>query len=312
MREAYPGFKKTLRDLRDGGEPEVYERVDLRAWTALGVGGQADLLVRCRTAGGVQRVIDLLAAHGLPWLVLGAGSRLVPADAGLRIPVLNLSGNLGLWELDLDGVVAGGGANLAQVCRAAARAGLSGLESFAFGFGTVGGAVQAVASGHLALADVLEWVDLARPGAPAERFCAGGSSRKRRHSDLGVALERRVVLRARLRLSADGLSAINARLQAAGQRRLGPQARATAPVFADTEGEDAGSLLARSGCLGLSAGGVKLSESYPNAVETSRTARSEHVAELCRRARQQVFEVTGTSLVCALRFVDDDGRVFEP
>jgi len=27
VRETYPGFKKHLRDLREGGEPEIHERV---------------------------------------------------------------------------------------------------------------------------------------------------------------------------------------------------------------------------------------------------------------------------------------------
>lgn len=118
-------LKKHLRALREGGEPEVHERVDLRAWTALGVGGPADLVIRCRSADGLQRVIDLLATHGQPWLVLGAGSRLVPPSRGLRVPVLNLSGNLALWELDLDGAVAGGwcqpGTGVSRCCTDRAR-----------------------------------------------------------------------------------------------------------------------------------------------------------------------------------------------
>jgi UDP-N-acetylmuramate dehydrogenase len=312
VRETYPGFKKHLRDLREGGEPEIHERVDLRAWTALGIGGQADLLVRCRTAGGVQRVIDLLATHGLPWLVLGAGSRLVPCDRGLRIPVLNLSGNLGLWELDLDGVVAGGGANLAQVCRAAARAGLSGLEWFAFSSGSVGGAVQAAVAGQRSFRQVLDWVDLARPGASVERIRIADRSRSRGDADHGLELDRRVALRARIRLAGDDLSAINARLQTAGRRKLRHQPRSTSPVFADPKGGSAASLLESAGCAGMSAGGVRISERFPNHVEASRTARSEHVVELCRRARQRVLEATGTKLEYALCFVDEDGRALEP
>ena len=117
----------------------------------------------CRSADGLQRALDVLATHGHGWLVLGAGSRLVPSDRGLRVPVLNLSGNLGLWELDLDGAVAGGGANVAQVCRAAARTGMSGIDHLMGTGSSVGGAVQASSHGHLQLAGVLDWVDVGRP-----------------------------------------------------------------------------------------------------------------------------------------------------
>jgi UDP-N-acetylmuramate dehydrogenase len=226
--------------------------------------------------------------------------------------VLNLTGNLGLWELDLDGVVAGGGANLAQVCRAAARAGLSGLEWFTFSSGSVGGAVQAAVAGQRALRQVLDWVDLARPGASVQRVRLGDRSRSRGAADHDFELERRIVLRARLRLAGDDLSAINARLQSAGRRKLRRQPRSTAPVFADPQGGSAASLLESAGCAGMSTGGARLSERFPNHVEASRTARSEHVAELCRRARQRVLEATGTELEYALCFVDEDGRALDP
>jgi UDP-N-acetylenolpyruvoylglucosamine reductase len=83
-------------------------------------------------------------------------------------------------------------------------------------------------------------------------------------------------------------------------------------VFADPKGGTAASLLERAGCSGMSAGGVRFSERLPNHVEASRTARSEDVAELCRRARQRVLEATGTDLKYALCFVDEDGRVVDP
>ena len=169
MQDAFRSLKKHLRDIREGGEPELHERVDLRAWTGLGVGGQADLLIRCRTADGVHTALDLFAAHGLPWLCLGAGSRLVPADRGLRIPVLNLSGNLGLWELDLDGVVAGGGANLAQVCRAAARTGLSGMENLTVTADSVGG-------GEVIVAESVAGVGVIISGPQAPRSKASTTS----------------------------------------------------------------------------------------------------------------------------------------
>ena len=306
MQDAFRNFKKHLRDVREGGEPELHERVDLRAWTALGVGGQADLLIRCRTADGVQTALDLFAAHGLPWLTLGAGSRLVPADRGLRIPVLNLSGNLGLWELDLDGVVAGGGANLAQVCRAAARTGLSGMEAFTATADSLGGAVQAAVRGHLALDEILDWVDIARPGTPVERT----RTRERRQGEPGVKLNmsRAVVVRARLQLAGDGLSAIHSRIEKVGVNRLRRQPRSTAPFFADPPDDRAERLLVDAGCLGMTVRGARVSERFPNRVHAARTARADDVAELCRQVRQKIVDKTGISLTPALQFVDDEGR----
>jgi len=303
-------LKSDLRSLQEGGEPEIHERVDLRAWTALGVGGQADLLIRCRSADGLQRALDLLTAYGREWLVVGSGSRLVPPDYGLRVPILNLSGNLGLWELDVDGAVASSGANLAQVCRAAARSGLGGFGALMAASGTVGGAVHSAHRGHFPLAGVLEWADLARPGAPVERVRPTVSVGHGR--GLTLNLERRVILRARLKLSKDSLSSLRIRLNDEGLKRWQRQPRMAGPVFVGPDGVRAEALLAKTGCLGLVVGSARLSEGSPNRIRTGRSARAGDVVELIQTARQKVLDRAGVRLESALSFVDERGRALEP
>jgi len=300
-------LKKHLRELRENGEPEVHERVDLRAWTALGVGGTADLLVRCRSAGGLQRVIDLFAAHGLRWLVLGAGSRLVPPDRGLRAPVVNLSGNLGLWELDLDGAVAGGGANLAQVCRAATRTGLTGMEGLLTASSSVGGAVHAAVHGILPIGGIFDWIDLGRPGQAIERIRP-----RERKEGLAVNLERRVVVRARLQL-ADAAASANHRLTVGNRlARLQRMTRSTAPCFASPVADEVENLLRKAGCPGMAVGGVRLMQRFPNRLSTTRSARASDVAQLVREILARVEERTGVTLRPTLCFVDENGRPSEP
>jgi UDP-N-acetylmuramate dehydrogenase len=303
-------LKKDLRSLQQGGEPEIHERVDLRAWTALGVGGTADLLIRCRSADGLQRALDLLATHGRQWLVLGSGSRLVPSDRGLRVPVLNLSGSLGLWELELEGAVAGGGAMMAQVCRAAARTGLPGTQPLAAASSTVGGVIQASGRGDFPLDGVLDWVEVARPGAAVERLrlttrSVEPDSRRR------LDLRRRVVIRARLHLAADGRHDLHRRRGDAG----GPpprRPRTTAPVFVGSEGVRAETVLADAGCLGLTVGGASLASDGANRVSTAKNARAAEVLDLVRLARDRVTARTGTVLRSALCFVDEDGEGIDP
>jgi UDP-N-acetylmuramate dehydrogenase len=303
-------LKKHLRALREGGEPEVHERVDLRAWTALGVGGPADLVIRCRSADGLQRVIDLLATHGQPWIVLGAGSRLVPPDRGLRVPVLNLSGNLALWELDLDGAIAGGGANLAQVYRAAARTGLGGMEAMITTASSVGGAVHAAVHDLFPLAGKLDWVDLGRPGRPVERIRPGIGPRG--NGGLGIDLDRRVVLRARLQLAGHGASNQNFVLDEGKPRRIQRMPRSTAPCFVAPVGNRVDDLLREAECPGMVVGGVRLSRRFPNRICASRSAHPSDVAQLTCNVQGRVVERTGVVLRHALCFVDEDGAAVEP
>ena len=259
-------LKTDLRSLQVGGEPEIHERVDLRAWTVLGVGGVADLLIRCRSADGLQRALDLLAAHGRHWLVVGSGSRLVPSDYGLRVPVVNLSGNLGLWELDMSGAVASGGANLAQVCRAAARTGLGGSRAL---------------------------------------MAASGCARPR--PSCGNTASARVVLRARLKLSRDGLAVLRNRLDQGAPGPWQRQPRSARPVFVGPENHRAEAILAETRCLGMSVGAVRLSQRVPNLIRTARSARSADVLELVQAARQRAMDRAGVDLEPCLCFVDEQG-----
>lgn len=301
-------LRTDLRSLQQGGDPEIHERVDLRAWTALGVGGPADLLIRCRSGDGLQRALDLLATHGQRWLVLGSGSRLVPPDRGLRVPLLNLSGTLGLWELDLEGAVAGGGANLAQVCRAAARTGLPAFDTSVTAPGTIGGAVEASLRGHHPCNGLIRWVDVARPGRPAERirFRDDGSPGS------GFDLTRGVAVRARLQLSRvppveapDGADEFP---RPASIR----QPRSAWPFVIAEPGSRAGELVADMGRRGVAAGGAQLSPEHFNRVCTSRSARSADVLELARAVAEEAVRLTGLELRSALRFVDEDGGAIVP
>lgn len=306
MLNGSPNLKKDLRSVREDGEPEIHERVDLRAWTVLGVGGLADLLIRCRSADGLQRALDVLATHGQTWLVLGAGSRLVPPDRGLRVPVLNLSGGLGLWELDLDGAVAGGGANMAQLCRAAARTGLAGTEALLAIGSSVGGAVVAAAQEHLQLAPLLDWVEFARPGRAVERIQLPDRRGSRTHFDLDM--DRRVVVRARLQLVGEGASSTTSRKSLRHQRRAQRPPRSAEPLFVDPIGGRAEALLTDANCVDLKVGGARLSDRHPNRLCTSKTGRAADVLELTRMARDRVLERDDIDLEPAIVFVDEDGR----
>ena len=301
-----PNLKKDLRSIRENGEPEIHERVDLRAWTALGVGGLADLLIRCRSADGLQRALDVLATHGQTWLVLGAGSRLVPPDRGLRVPVLNLSGGLGLWELDLDGAVAGGGANLAQLCRAAQRTGLSGPDDLLNTGSSVGGAVHSATKGDMNLAPVLDWVELARPGRAIERVQL--PDRRGSRAVVNLDLSRSVVVRARLQLASDRTPSLTAQSGLRRRQREQRPPRSADPLFINPVDGKAEAYLTNANCLELKVGGARLSNQRPNRIFTAKTARTSDVLELTRRIRDRVLERDEIELKPAIRFVDEDGE----
>ena len=69
---------------------EVHEDVPLGALTSLGVGGAARFFARIRHSDDVSRVVDWAARRGLALTVLGGGSNVVVADAGVDGLVVTL------------------------------------------------------------------------------------------------------------------------------------------------------------------------------------------------------------------------------
>jgi UDP-N-acetylmuramate dehydrogenase len=115
----------------------------LAPFTWFRVGGPADVLFLPADA---DDLIDFLRAlpDAVPLTVLGVGSNVIVRDGGVEGVVIRLAGRA-FASTDIDAansrVVAGPGALDAAVARAAAKAGIAGLEFYAGVPGTIGGAL---------------------------------------------------------------------------------------------------------------------------------------------------------------------------
>jgi len=304
-------LKTLLREFRLGGDLEVHERIDLGAWTTLAIGGLGDLLIRCSTASAGQRAIDLLASHGLRWLVLGAGSRIVAPDRGLRIPLLHLAGELQRLVVAEDGgLVVGAGAKLAQISGSLARSGPPELDRLIGEPGSAGGDLRAAALGEPStVIDLADWIEVARPGAGTTR----GAPRDTGAAwAAGLGEGRAVITRVRLRPGQPS-QPVRALRVGAARRPVGPLRGRVAPVvFQDPPGGSAATLLARAGCEVLRFGGARVADWSSNAIVTTAACSARDVAELYRMMRDRVAERCGVRLACRLWFLDEQGTRVEP
>ena len=127
----------------------------LARYTAMRIGGPADLLVVCESVAEVRETVQAAQACGVSWMLLGGGCNVLVADAGVRAVVIvnhaakvwfsePEAGHMGDgWDRPLPphAVRAEAGALIALLARATVERGLGGLE-WATGLpGTVGGAV---------------------------------------------------------------------------------------------------------------------------------------------------------------------------
>lgn len=270
--------------------------VALASLVTIGTGGPARYVADAHDAAAVAEALRFAADEGLAVSVVGAGSNLLPPDAGFDGLVLRLKGALAEVEVDGDLVICGGGASLPKAARRAARAGLADLEWGVQVPGTVGGAVRMNAGCYGGdVAGSLAWAELAGEGA---RRAGDELDFAYRHSNVAAG---QVVTRAAFRLPRGDPDRVRARLEELRQIRIATQPRGVR-TFGSTfknppdRAETAGVLLDRAGAKGLRSGGAHLSEVHANFVENDRHATTADVATLIDLARARVHDAFGVTL----------------
>ncbi|MER3443994.1 MAG: UDP-N-acetylmuramate dehydrogenase [Meiothermus sp.] len=250
------------------------ERLPLSKLTTLGVGGPAEVWT-------VETPEDLARATEAPYRVLGNGSNLLVADAGVPERVIALGGVFKEW--DLAGWV-GAGALVSTLLLKSARLGLSGLEGLHGVPAQVGGAVKMNAGTRFGeMAGALELVEIFHDGAlhvyrPEE---LGFSYR---HSALPPGS---VVTRVRLRLLKAGEEAVRAKIALVDAARKGqPKKKSAGCAFKNPAGDSAGRLIDRAGLKGLAVGRAMISHEHGNFIVNLGGATAREVYALLRRVQR--------------------------
>ncbi len=303
-----------------GAKPIVHE--PLARHTTFHIGGPADLYAPVDSVALLSALAELAAARGIPCTVLGGGSNVLVADAGLRGLVI---GN-GCREMRLGEppagapgrtgaaqVIADSGAPLAGLARWSIRQGLTGLEWAVSVPGTVGGAVIGNAGAHgCDMAADLAWALVAYPGrgqvycSPAELQYSYRDSLLKR--ELATKSEPRpVVLQAGFELGSGDASAMAARAEAnlARRRATQPVEPSAGSVFRNPPGDHAGRLVEAAGLKGHQIGGAQISPRHANFIVNTGTACAADVMALIDLTRRRVEQQFGVQLTPEILFLGE-------
>jgi len=280
--------------------------VALAPLTTLRVGGPADRLVLARDREELLAALRLARDAAVQCFLLGNGSDLVVADAGIRGLVVRNRAR----SVSVEGAIvrADAGAAMAMLVRRTVTAGLAGLE---FGIsipGTLGGAVWANAGAHEGeMAGIVARVEAWEPAeghvlSLAAHDCAF-AYRESRFKQSGE-----VVLGADLELR-PGESSASERLVAEHQA----QRQATQPladqnagsVFRNPPGDHAGRLIEAAGLKGHRIGTASVSTLHANFIVTDRAGRAADVRALADQVRAVVAERFGVALEYEIVFAGD-------
>ena len=262
--------------------------------TSFGVGGPADLFIRAEHIGELIEWLRLARAHEVPCIVLGGGTNVLVADAGIRgLVILNACEG---HTIDEDGrVVAESGVSLRELARHTVAQGWEGLE-WAVGIpGTIGGAVVGNAGAYGGyMADVVQ---------EAQLLDADGQVRRVRRNDLGFGYrtsalkrvgageQRPIVLEAVMQLRPGDVQELAARAEQVTLQRQArtPRGACAGSMFKRTQNYPAGFLIEQAGLKGLQIGGAQISPQHANFFMNCGNASAQDVVRLIEIAQEQVW-----------------------
>jgi UDP-N-acetylmuramate dehydrogenase len=294
-------IETAAKALSEAGVP-CWRAAPLSAHGYWKLGGPADLLVHARSRDELSQIMDT----GLPITVIGNGSNLLIADAGVRGITVQLHGDFRQSAVEGETLRAGGGVMNTVLLARMAKAQLGGIGCLAGVPGTLGGAIRMNAGTRLGeIGDRVQWVDVMTLDGLVHRLepFEIGFSYRRATLPSGA-----IVIEVALRVSPDRFSEERAMMREHLQYRMRSQPLdqpSCGSVFKNPPNDHAGRLIEAAGLKGTVHGGAQISSKHANFIVNRGGATANDVTALIRQARDTVQARFGVTLVPEVHPIGD-------
>jgi UDP-N-acetylmuramate dehydrogenase len=271
-------------------------------------GGPAEWLFR---PADIDDLATFLAARpdDLRLAVIGVGSNLLVRDGGIPGAVVRLSASFGKVETSGTRVRAGAAALDGAVARAAADAGIAGLEFLRGVPGTIGGALKMNAGCYgREIKDIF---------VEATALDGRGNKVKLTPADMAFVYRKTQVrdelifIEAVFEGTVDDPARIRARMDELSASREASQpikSRTGGSTFKNPPGHKAWQLVDDAGCRGLTHGGAQVSELHTNFLINTGDATAADLEALGEEVRRRVKEKSGVMLEWEIKRVGIPGE----
>lgn len=285
--------------------------------TSFRIGGPADAYVVAESPEQLGALACLAWEYEVPFFLLGAGTNILVADAGIRgLVIANQARQVERLTAEAAServtIKAGSGASLARLAWEAARSGLEGLE-WAVGIpGSVGGAIVSNAGAHgSSMSDVVARAWVVERGGKASALVkeelALGYRRSRFTRNEGQTYPNMVILYVGLELRKSPPQTIKERIEGYNQRRRAtqPSFPSAGSIFKNPPEKPAGWLIEQAGLKGCRVGKAEISPKHANFIVNRGGAKASEVEALMTLAQERVYQRFGVVLEREVQLVGE-------
>jgi len=270
------------------------------------VGGSADVLFRPVDRADLSTFLAG-CPRDVPLTVIGVGSNLLVRDGGVRGVVIRLGRGFMDVELLANSLVrAGAGALDVTAARAAAAAGIAGLEFLRGIPGSIGGALRmnGGAYGRETRDALVEAVALDRNGK-AHVLSAADMGFGYRHSSVPEEMIFVEALFQGMPGERDEITRRMEEITASREMSQPIRTKTGGSTFKNPEGRKAWELIDAAGCRGLRKGGAQVSEQHCNFLVNVDDATARDLEELGEEVRARVKATSGITLEWEIRRIGE-------
>lgn len=268
---------------------KVNTNVDMSKNCTFGIGGKASILVEPLSVEELIKIMDIVGAYHVKYLVVGNSSNILYNSEGYDGVVIKMT-RFNRLEFHGKTIVAHAGVNLTTLIKESVNRGLKGLEDGFLIPATVGGAVKMNASAfdfktENCIESVLALVD-GKIQLYTKDECKFGYR-------TNIFKEGDIILRVQFKLEKGVKKELKSRLEEIVELRKLKlnNTKSAGCVFKNPLGYSAGQLIEDAGLKGLTIGGAKISTKHANIIENINNATSEDVKALIKLVVDKIKEL---------------------
>lgn len=287
-------------------EESIRLQEPMKNHTTFRIGGNADYFVSA-SKEQLTKILAVAKQDEVPVTIIGNGSNLLVKDGGIRGLVVEIGKSMEDIQVHGNCITAGAGALLSKIARAAADAGLSGLE-FASGIpGSLGGAVVMNAGAYGGeMKQVLVSAKVLDKDGEEKTLSNEELELSYRHS----CIEEKgyIVVEATIRLNPREKEQILEEMEDIRKRRLAKQPLefpSAGSTFKRPEGYFAGKLIQDCGLSGYAVGGAQISEKHNGFVINKGNATAQDVQNLIKDVKKEVYRQFQVELVPEVKIIGE-------